>query len=68
MIGAFAAVEKDLVKAAVSALAYYGVAAEEALKISGSDRPGTFQMELLNQLSQVEGAFVKKAAILARVE
>lgn len=68
VIGAFAAVEKDLVKAAVSALAYYGVAAEEALKVSGSDRPGTFQTELLNQLHQVEGAFVKKAAILAQVE
>jgi hydroxyethylthiazole kinase len=68
VIGAFAAVEKDLVKAAVSALAYYGVAAEEALKVSGGDRPGTFQTELLNQLHQVEGAFVKKAAILAQVE
>lgn len=68
VIGAFAAVEKDLVKAAVSALAYYGVAAEEALKVSGGDRPGTFQTELLNQLHQVEGAFVQKAAILAKVE
>ncbi|RAU99549.1 hydroxyethylthiazole kinase [Paenibacillus sp. YN15] len=68
VIGAFAAVEKDLVKAAVSALAYYGVAAEEALKVSGSDRPGTFQVEFLNQLHQVDGATVKKAAVLTRVE
>lgn len=68
VIGAFTAVEKDLVKAAVSALAYYGVAAEEALKVSGGNRPGTFQIEFLNQLHQVEGAFVKKAAHISRVE
>ncbi|GAA3409189.1 hydroxyethylthiazole kinase [Paenibacillus hodogayensis] len=50
IIGAFAAVEPDTVAAAVSALAFYGVAAELAVDSSGADRPGTFQTELLNRL------------------
>lgn len=67
VIGAFAAAEKDLVRAAVSALAYYGVAAEEALKRSGEDKPGTFQIELLNQLQLIDGATVARAAHVTRV-
>lgn len=62
IIGAFAAVEKDLVWASVSALAFYGVAAEQAVKISGGDKPGTFQEELLNQLHLVSSELVEQAA------
>lgn len=62
VIGAFAAAESDHVWAAVAALAYYGVAAEEALKISGSGHPGTFQIELLNQLHLLEAAAVDAVA------
>lgn len=51
VIGAFAAVEKDGIAAAVAGLTYYGVAAEIAAKKSAG--PGSFQMELLNQLSLV---------------
>lgn len=49
VIGAFTAVEKDPVKAAVAALVFYGVAAEMAAK--KSDGPGSFQIEFLDQLS-----------------
>ncbi|WP_426446552.1 hydroxyethylthiazole kinase [Paenibacillus sp. S-38] len=50
VIGAFAAVEPDGVLAAVSALAFYSAAAERAVALSGADRPGRFQTELLDQL------------------
>jgi hydroxyethylthiazole kinase len=67
VIGAFAAVEKDLVKASAAALAYYGVAAEEALKVSGGDKPGTFQAELLNQLHLVSSTLVNQAALVEKL-
>lgn len=67
VIGAFAAVEKDLVGAAVAALAYYGVAAEEAQNVAGHSSPGTFQIELLNQLHSISGADVEEEAVVAKV-
>lgn len=59
VIGAFAAVEQDYVAAAVSALVSYEVAAELAVSKSG-EKPGSFQIELLNQLSQVQAEDVMK--------
>jgi hydroxyethylthiazole kinase len=53
VIGAFAGVEKDLVKASVSALTYYGIAAEKAAAKTAVQGPGSFQIEFLNQLSLV---------------
>ncbi|WP_274361777.1 hydroxyethylthiazole kinase [Paenibacillus thermotolerans] len=53
VIGAFAAVEKALPAAAAAALVYYGVAAERAAEIAGEEGPGSFQMQLLNQLAKV---------------
>ncbi|WEG14637.1 hydroxyethylthiazole kinase [Pullulanibacillus sp. KACC 23026] len=53
VIGAFAAVESDPLKAAASALTVYGVAAELAYAKSGEEGPGRFQIELLNQLALV---------------
>ncbi|MDF2927138.1 MAG: hydroxyethylthiazole kinase [Paenibacillaceae bacterium] len=67
VIGAFAASEPDLVLAAVEALACYGVAAEEAVKISGGDRPGAFQIELLNQLHLITAAGVEQWAVVEQV-
>lgn len=64
VIGAFAAVEKDLALAAASALAYYGVAAEKAVEVSGLDRPGTFQSEFLNQLYRTDGAALRGHAAI----
>lgn len=58
VIGAFAAVEKDYVKAAAAALAFYGVAAELAANITGEQGPGSFQIEFLNKLANVTAAEV----------
>lgn len=60
VIGAFAAVESDLLLASVSALVFYGVAAEQAAKKKGSKGPGSFQIEFLNQLALVSSADVEK--------
>ncbi|MGF9713109.1 hydroxyethylthiazole kinase [Paenibacillus naphthalenovorans] len=64
VIGAFTAVEKDLTLAAAAALAYYGVAAEKAVEVSGADRPGTFQTEFLNQLHLTDGAALREHAAI----
>jgi hydroxyethylthiazole kinase len=53
VIGAFAAVEKDSLLAAVSALVSYGVAAEVAANKKGEEGPGNFQIEFLNELAKV---------------
>ncbi|MCM3764390.1 hydroxyethylthiazole kinase [Neobacillus niacini] len=53
VIGAFAGVEKDLLVSAVAALTFYGIAAENAAVITNERGPGSFQIEFLNQLSQV---------------
>jgi hydroxyethylthiazole kinase len=68
IIGAFAAVVKNPAEAAVAALAYYGVAAETAVAISGPDQPGTFQTELLNQLYQIDADQVESGAVVSVVE
>ncbi len=62
VIGAFSAVEKDMVKAATSAVASYGVAAEIAAERKGSEGPGSFQVEFLNTLSQVSAEDIQKLA------
>ncbi|MDQ6597409.1 hydroxyethylthiazole kinase [Bacillus salipaludis] len=60
VIGAFAAVEKDLVSASVSALVFYGSAAEIAAEKTDAMGPGSFQIEFLNQLYQVSRAEIEK--------
>ncbi len=50
VIGAFLAVEEDLVKGATSAISCYGVAAELAAERKENEGPGSFQVEFLNQL------------------
>ncbi|MEW9668006.1 hydroxyethylthiazole kinase [Ammoniphilus sp. 3BR4] len=67
VIGAFAAVEHNLMEAAVAALAYYGIAAEQAVGLVGSNRPGSFQIEFLNQLAQVTSAQVNELAVIEQV-
>lgn len=68
VVGAFLAVENDQAAAAVAALAYYGVAAERAVQIAGSDNPGSFQIELLNQLHKTDSEVVRRQAKITRVE
>jgi hydroxyethylthiazole kinase len=53
IIGAFSAVEKNLLLASVSALATYGVTAEIAAKQTAEEGPGSFQIQLLNQLANI---------------
>jgi hydroxyethylthiazole kinase len=58
VIGAFTAVEKDVPFAAAAALVSYGVAAELAVRQTG-EKPGSFQIELLNKLSEVSAEDVE---------
>lgn len=53
VIGAFAGVEKNLILAGLSALTFYGIAAEKAFEKAGHLGPGSFQIEFLNQLAFV---------------
>ncbi|MGJ7920062.1 hydroxyethylthiazole kinase [Neobacillus sp. LXY-4] len=53
VIGAFHAVESDAVTACAAALAVYGIAAELAAKKAAVNGSGSFQIELLNSLSQI---------------
>ncbi|WP_412103396.1 hydroxyethylthiazole kinase [Rossellomorea aquimaris] len=54
VIGAFAAIERDHVKAAVTAVSIYGIAAEKAARLTVDKGPGSFQVEFLNQLSKIK--------------
>ncbi|MDC2942622.1 hydroxyethylthiazole kinase [Bacillus thuringiensis] len=60
VIGAFVAVEKDYVKAAVAALTFYGVAAELAAAKTVEKGPGSFQIEFLNQLANTTSGDIEK--------
>ncbi|WP_369008789.1 hydroxyethylthiazole kinase [Bacillus sp. DE0042] len=60
VIGAFVAVEKDYVKAAVAALTFYGVAAELAAAKTVEKGPGSFQIEFLNQLANTTSVDIEK--------
>ncbi|WP_440604252.1 hydroxyethylthiazole kinase [Bacillus sp. GB_SG_008] len=60
VIGAFAAVERDYVKAAVAAVTFYGVAAEIAANKTVEQGPGSFQIEFLNQLANVTAKDVEQ--------
>jgi len=66
--GAFAAVEKDPVKAAVSAVTFYGVAAEIAAEKSGKQGPGSFQVEFINQLALVSEAEILRHGSFEQIE
>ena len=55
VIGAFCAIEERPVHASASALLFYGVAAEKAAQQTNEKGPGTFQIELLNALSNTNG-------------
>lgn len=62
--GAFAAVEKPL-RAAVSALVVFGVAAEKAY--DETPYPGTFHVKLYDWLYRIDGELVKKLARVREV-
>ncbi|MCP8615853.1 hydroxyethylthiazole kinase [Salirhabdus salicampi] len=64
VIGAFAAVEKDFVKAATAATALYGIAAEKAEENESTNGPGSFQLAFLDQLSLVDETDFQRAKII----
>jgi hydroxyethylthiazole kinase len=68
VIGAFTAIEKDVVKASIGALTFYGVAAEMAVKNIEGQGPGSFQIEFLNQLALVSENEVNQLGNFAHVE
>lgn len=68
VIGAFSAIEKNLIMAAVSALTFYGVAAELAAQKTEGKGPGSFQIEFLNQLSLVAGDELNQYGNFEKVE
>lgn len=53
ILGAFIAVEEDIFLASTAGLITYGVAAELAIEKTKEEGPGSFQIELLNQLAKV---------------
>nr|WP_256972699.1 hydroxyethylthiazole kinase [Saccharibacillus sp. O23] len=70
VIGAFAAVAEpgtDMLKSAVEALAFYGIAAEIAAERTAQQGPGSFQIELLNQLTLVTPELLADRARIRRV-
>lgn len=67
VIGAFSAVENDLLLASVAALATYGVASEIAAKQTEGAGPGSFQIEFLNQLSKVSSEDIRKFAYVNKL-
>ncbi|MGK9431050.1 hydroxyethylthiazole kinase [Bacillus atrophaeus] len=68
IIGAFCAVEKDTLKATVSAIASYGAAAELAARHTSHQGPGSFQIELLNQLYSLSEKEIIELASIERVK
>jgi hydroxyethylthiazole kinase len=67
VIGAFAGVEKNLLLAGLSALSFYGIAAEKAFEKAGHLGPGSFQIEFLNQLSLVTSEDIEQLSSYKQV-
>lgn len=53
VLGAFAAVEKDLLLAGTAGLAFYGTAASRAAERTSSAGPGSFQIAFLDELAKL---------------
>jgi hydroxyethylthiazole kinase len=66
VIGAFAAVEKDVLLASASALVTYGVTAELTVKQIGEKSPGSFQIEFLNKLAHVSSDDIEQFASIEK--
>lgn len=65
--GAFSALEKDPLRAAVAALVVYGVAAEMAAEATKTCGPGTFQVEFLNALHKIQAHDIVKYASFEKI-
>lgn len=64
VLGAFAAVEADLMLAGTAGLAFYGAAASQAAKRTSGLGPGSFQIAFLDELAQLHpGSLEGRATI-----
>lgn len=68
VIGAFAAVEPDPVRASIAALVTYGVAAELAAASTAEQGPGSFQVEFLNRLANVTAGDLERLGRLEQID
>jgi len=66
VLAAFIAVEKDVLKACAVGLTAYGIAAEMAAEAGGKEGPGSFQIQLLNKLAQVDKQDILRLAKIER--
>ncbi|GAA0502515.1 hydroxyethylthiazole kinase [Salinibacillus aidingensis] len=53
VLGAFLAVDGDIVGTATAGVSFYGIAAEKAAEKCAWNEPGRFQMEFLNELAKL---------------
>jgi hydroxyethylthiazole kinase len=67
VIGAFAGVDSNHLRAALAAVTFYGIAAEKAVEQVGELRPGSFQIEFLNQLAIVSSEDIHRLASFIHV-
>ncbi|MGP1907801.1 hydroxyethylthiazole kinase [Metabacillus sp. JX24] len=67
VVGAFCAVEKEYVFAAAAAAAFYGCAAEAAVERLNRHEPGSFQIEFLNKLYNLEPKALRERMKLEEV-
>ncbi|NWQ42519.1 hydroxyethylthiazole kinase [Bacillus sp. EB106-08-02-XG196] len=67
VIGAFAAVERNLLLAGLSAVTFYGIAAEKAVEKVGDLGPGSFQIEFINQLAHVSSEDIHQFAAFKKL-
>ena len=65
VLGAFAAVERDMMLAGTAGLAYYGAAAARAAERTASLGPGSFQVAFLDELAKLHPHSVKGYAAIA---
>jgi hydroxyethylthiazole kinase len=62
VIGAFAGVDSNYLRASLAALTFYGIAAEKAVEQAGELGPGSFQIQFLNQLALVSSDDIHRFA------
>ncbi|GAA0386856.1 hydroxyethylthiazole kinase [Paenibacillus motobuensis] len=65
VLGAFAAVERDMMLAGTAGLAYYGAAAARAAERTAPLGPGSFQVAFLDELAKLHPHSVKGYAAIA---
>ncbi|MFU1794320.1 hydroxyethylthiazole kinase [Paenibacillus azoreducens] len=64
VMGAFAAVESDILKAGAAGLAFYGAAAVRAYAAAGKRGPGSFQAAFLDALAEMDQFPVAEDAVI----